>query len=64
MLVYGSAQLLWKYSAGVQVDGGVLGSKPYRDIRNSYRTDENGDMVYVDGTRVTDSGKEFIFGSL
>jgi hypothetical protein len=64
MLIYGSAQLLWKCSTGVLVDGGVPGSNSSRELKNSYRTDEKGDMVWDDGTRVTDSGKELIFGRM
>jgi hypothetical protein len=51
-------------SGKVQVDGGVKGSNFNRDIRNSYRINEKGEMIYGDGSRVTDSGKELIFRSL
>ncbi|TVY62268.1 hypothetical protein LSUE1_G009236, partial [Lachnellula suecica] len=64
MLIYGSAQLLWKCNAGVQSDGGIAGPSSGWDIRTSYRTDENGEMVYEDGTKVTKSGKESIFAQL
>ncbi len=60
MLIYGSAQLLWICREKVQVDGGIKGSSSNGIIRNSYRINERGEMIY-DGRRVTGSEKEFIF---
>jgi hypothetical protein len=64
MLIYGSAQLLWICREEVQVDGGIKGSNSNVNIRNSYRINERDEMIYDDGSRATDSGKEFIFQNL
>ena len=61
MLIYGSAQLLWKCTAGEQADGGLSNSNVSRDIRTSYQIDEKGVMIGLDGDIITPSHKKLIF---
>ncbi|TAQ91339.1 hypothetical protein B7494_g308 [Chlorociboria aeruginascens] len=64
MLIYSSGQLSWRCRTRVQVDGGVTKSNTYWNIKDTYRFDENGEMIYDDGSKVPDSGKDFIFGTM
>jgi hypothetical protein len=64
MLIYGSRQLLWKCSGGVQVDGGVIGFGSGWDARTGYQIDEDGDLACKEGKKVDESEKESYFGRL
>jgi len=63
MLIYGSSQLRWKCNYGYQADGG-LAPPNHRDSRRSYRIDDSGLITYDDGSKMTEEGKNLIFGDI
>jgi len=63
MLIYSSSQLLWKCSSGYQADGGLT-QPNHGDSRSWYRIDDSGLITYDDGSKMTEEGRNLIFGEI